>query len=114
MVPFESTIVNQQLLVFDNTNGHIMGVALVNLDPYSDLTVAAVFCAEDGSIIGTDIFTMKPLAHKSYVLSDRRSVTANRQGTIYFRSASYGLAVLGLRFNSSGAFTSIHSLETHD
>ena len=113
-VPFESEIVQQQALAFDNSNGHTMGVALVNSNSLAVLKVAAVFCDGDGKIIGTDIFTMKPLVHTSFILRDRWPFTANRRATVSFWTDSWGLAVLGLRVNSVFALTSVHALETHD
>lgn len=115
VVPFSSDIESQQVLAYDNTGGLGTGVALVNSNFLSTLTITAIFCDENGKTIGTDVFTMNSMTHQSFILTTKWPVTANRRGTVYFKTGTdIGLAVLGLRFNPQGAFTSVHSLETFD
>jgi len=111
-VPFESTIGESPVLPFDNTNGLGMGVALANSD-FTAMTISATFRDGNGSVIGTSQFTMQPNTHTSFVLTDKWSFAAGKQGTVsfdcsdQFGSNASGLAVLGLRFTPAGAFTSV-------
>ena len=114
MVPFESYAVSLCPLAFDNTNGFGMGVAIVNSDGFSH-NITVTIRDENGNTIATEIFTMAGSTHSSFLLKDRwPGATANRRGTAYFMSDGRGLAVLGLRYNPQGAFTSVHSLEIGD
>jgi hypothetical protein len=114
VVPFESSIDDQQLLSFDNTGGQGMGVALANSSSYQVVQVLATCYDDRGVIIGTDTFAMQPLTHAAYIFKDHWPFTANRRGTMRFKAANWGLAVLGLRFTPAGAFTSVHALKTND
>jgi hypothetical protein len=115
-VPFESTIGENPVLPFDNTNGFGMGVALANSD-FTAMTVNATFKDGNGNVIGTNQFTLAPNTHTSFIFTDKWPFTAGRQGTVSFDcsdkfgSNAFGLAVLGLRFTPQGAFTSVAALE---
>jgi hypothetical protein len=111
-VPFESTIGENPVLPFNNTNGLGMGVALTNSD-FVAMTISVTFKDGNGGVIGTSQFTMPANTHTSFVLTDNWPFTAGKQGTISFDcsdkfgSTASSLAVLGLRFTSAGAFTSV-------
>lgn len=115
-VPFESSIGENPILSFDNTNGLGMGVALANSD-FSTITVTATFKDGNGSVLGVRQFTMAPMTHTSFIFADQWPFTAGHQGTVYFQCAdmfgpnAFGLAVLGLRFTPKGAFTSVAAFE---
>ena len=115
-VPFESTIGENPVLPFDNTNGLEMGVALANSD-FIAMTINATFKDGNGGVIGTSQFTMLPNTHTSFALTDKWPFTAGKQGTVFFQcsdtfgSNAFGLAVLGLRFTPLGAFTSVAALQ---
>jgi hypothetical protein len=76
-VPFESTIGENPVLPFDNTNGFGMGVALANSD-FTAMTVNATFKDGNGNVIGTSQFTMVPNTHTSFIFTDRWPFTAGR------------------------------------
>ena len=115
-VPFESTIGQDPMLSFDNTNGYGMGVALANAG-LSAMTINATFKDGSGAILGTSQFTMAQMAHTSFIFAQQWPFTAGKQGTVYFQCSdtfgpnAFGLAVLGLRFTPQGAFTSVAALE---
>ncbi len=116
-VPFESAIAGDEVLPFDNTNGYGMGVALANSD-FETVTVTATCRDENGNVLGTDAFTMASMTHTSFIFSQRWPFTANRKGTVYFKTtdsfgSAFGLAVLGLRFTPGGGFTSVASLQAY-
>jgi hypothetical protein len=115
-VPFESTIGQNPILSFDNTNGYGMGVALANAG-LSAMVINATFKDGSGAILGTSQFTMAKMAHTSFIFAQQWPFTAGKQGTVYFQCSdtfgvnAFGLAVLGLRFTPQGAFTSVAALE---
>jgi hypothetical protein len=116
-VPFESDIAGDEVLPFDNANGYGMGVALANSD-FETVTVTATCRDENGNVLGTDAFTMASMTHMSFIFSQRWPFTANRKGTVYFKTtdgsgSAFGLAVLGLRFTPGGGFTSVASLQAY-
>src|ERR1035437_71235 len=65
-VPLESTIGQNPILSFDNTNGYGMGVALANAG-LSAMTINATFQDGSGAILGTSQFTMAQMAHTSFI-----------------------------------------------
>jgi hypothetical protein len=115
-VPFESSIGENPILSFDNTNGLGMGVALANSD-ISTVTVTATFKDGNGSILGVSQFTMAPMTHTSFIFADQWPFTAGHQGTVYFECSdmfgpnAFGVAILGLKFTPKGAFTSVAAFE---
>jgi hypothetical protein len=115
-VPFESSIGENPILSFDNTNGLGMGVALANSD-VSTVTINATFKDENGSILGVRQFTMAPMTHTSFIFAEQWPFTAGHQGTVDFECSdvfgpnAFGVAILGLRFTPQGAFTSVAAFE---
>jgi hypothetical protein len=115
-VPFESSIGENPILSFDNTNGLGMGVALANSD-FSTVTINATFKDGNGSILGVRQFTMAPMTHTSFIFAQQWPFTAGQQGTVYFECSdvfgpnAFGVAILGLRFTPQGAFTSVAAFQ---
>lgn len=115
-VPLESSIGENPILSFDNTNGLGMGVALANSD-FSTVTINATFKDGNGSILGVRQFTMAPMTHTSFIFAQQWPFTAGHQGAVYFQCSdmfgpnAFGVAVLGLRFTPQGAFTSVAAFE---
>jgi hypothetical protein len=62
-----------------------------------------------GTALLSDSITLPALGHTSFNLTDRYGpVTAQRRGTLLFTTPNPGqLSVLGLRFNQTGAFSTI-------
>jgi len=113
-VPFESWITDKQLLSFDNTAGFGMGVALVNANPLTSMNITAIFYDLNGVILGTDVFQMAALTHTAFIFSNQWLFTAGKIGTVFFEPDQTGLAILGLRYTPTGAFTSVASLHEAD
>jgi len=115
-VPFESSIGENPILSFDNTNGLGMGVALANSD-FSTVTINATFKDGNGSVLGVRQFMMPPMTHTSFIFDQQWPFTAGRQGTVMFECSdvfgpnAFGVAILGLRFTPQGAFTSVAAFE---
>jgi hypothetical protein len=111
-VPLEPEFPSQEILAFDNANGNVMGVALVNPSNFSVVQVTIVFYDRNGAEIGSDSFSMDPNAHVSYVMPQRWPFLTGRVGTANVTTDGLGVAVLGLRFNPYFAFTSVMAIET--
>jgi len=115
-VPFESSIGENPILSFDNTNGYGMGVAMANSD-LSPVMITATFKDGNGSILGVRQITMAPMTHTSFIFADQWPFTAGHQGMVYFQCSDMfgpnasGVAILGLRYTPKGAFTSVAAFE---
>ena len=116
VVPLETRNASSYLLVFDNTNGLVMGVAAENISAQN--TVIGVVIRDDTgaqiSALGANI-SLGGNGHTAFVLSDPTlgfSVTANKRGTIEFATPAGGrISVLGLRFTPpNNALTTIPAL----
>ena len=111
VVPFASSAADRSGMVFDNTEGFVTGVAMVNPSETSVSTVTMNFRLEDGRRIHLDQFIMDPREHRAFALNAAFPQTRNRKGTIEFIAHGGGIALLGLRFSPRGTFTSFHSFE---
>ena len=113
VVPVESWLTGRAILAFDNLNGYFYGVALANPNNTTvQLTVS--FKDEQGNQFGSGAITLSPYGHTSFLFADKFPVTINRRGTADFRvvgaNLSHTFSGMGLRFNPTGAFTSVHML----
>ena len=91
------------ILPFDNRNGFATGVALANAGASG--VVPITIRDGVGSVILTENIPLGSRAHLSFSLADRYPAVAGRAGTVEIGSSV--AAVLGLRFNPSGSFTSV-------
>jgi hypothetical protein len=111
VVPVESRNASGYVVPFDNTNGSATGVALANI---SQQVVNSTITIRDdtGTVILSDTITLPAMGHASFNMTDRYgSMTANRRGTLEFRTPSAGqISVLDLRFNATGAFSTVPAL----
>ncbi|MFB3776564.1 MAG: hypothetical protein ACE141_03105 [Bryobacteraceae bacterium] len=106
VVPLETRSSASYVLWFDNTDSMVVGVALANLST-QPVTIEATIRDEAGLVIGTGEIPLPALGHTSFELPSRLAQTAQRRGTVEFRTAAAGqISVLGLRFNPL-AFTTI-------
>jgi sugar lactone lactonase YvrE len=110
-VPLENRNASAYLLSFDTTNGSSTGVALANITP-QPVQNAITVRDDTGTLILADTITLPGMGHTSFDLVSRYgSVVANRLGTVEFTSPAAGeISVLGLRFSSTGAFSSIPAI----
>jgi hypothetical protein len=112
VVPLTSLAERNFVLMYDNSNAFVTGIALANVDPDAPTTVTALIRDEQGSTLATETLTIQAGGHTSFTLPARFAATANRRGSILFTGSGHMLSALGLRFNPSGAFTSFHALTT--
>jgi len=113
VVPMETRNASSYVLPFDNTNGLVLGVALVNVTAVS--AAIPVIIRDDGGNVISNLGTAISLGgngHTSFVLSTQYPFTANLRGTIEFDTPAGGrISVLGLRFSPpNNALTSIPAL----
>jgi hypothetical protein len=106
VVPLENRNASGYVLFFDNTNGSATGVALANTSTQALNTVVTIR-DDTGAVIITETITLPASGHTSFDLASRyASLTAQRRGTLEFRTPSGGqISVLGLKFNATGAFS---------
>jgi hypothetical protein len=109
-VPLETRNATSYTLAFDNTNGSSTGVALANVT--SQAVTSSITVRDDtGAILLTDSLALPAMGHTSFNLTDRYASTAQRLGTVQFTTPGAGqISVLGLRFNSTGAFSTIPAI----
>jgi hypothetical protein len=108
LVPLENRTASGYVLFFDNTNGSATGVALANTSTQA-LSASVTIRDDTGVVIASDAIALPPSGHTSFDLVSRYgSLTAQRRGTLEFRTPANGqISVLGLKFNATGAFSTI-------
>jgi hypothetical protein len=111
VVPFETSSTRRFVLAFSNTGSGVTGFALAN--PHANsVTVNIVFRGFNGVTLHTDQFTMGPMEHTSFVLTDRYPSLAGQSGTALISTDSSADAIAGLAIlaNSIGAYTTAFAL----
>lgn len=64
-----------------------------------------------GPLILSNTLTLPAMGHTSFNLVNQYSATAQQRGTLEFRTPSAGeITVIGLDFNSTGAFSTIPAI----
>lgn len=107
VVPLETRDARSYFLWFDNTAGYTTSVAMSN-GQSSTAFVTVIIRDDTGRTLQTSILQMPAHGHTAFALPERYAATAGIRGTIEFqRSAAGQIGVLGLRFNPSGAFTTL-------
>jgi hypothetical protein len=94
-------------LPFDNTQGFVTSMALVNTSTTQNLTIAVTLREEGGMALApVDPITLGPRSHTAFSLPTRFPGVANLRGVVEFSASSPDMSGLGLRFHPQGAFTS--------
>jgi NHL repeat len=116
VVPMETRKATSYLLAFDNTNGLVLGVAVVNVTAQAAV-IPVIVRDENGALIVTQktSISLDGNGHFQFVLSDPANgfpETANIRGTIEFETPPNGqISVLGLRFTPpNNALTTIPAM----
>jgi hypothetical protein len=107
----------EAVLQFDNTSGYATGLALINASLAcgactTGSAATMVFTIRDtrGDVIAITGIQMQPYEHVSFSIADRFPETRGRRGTIRINlqdAPNGAFGALGLRFNPTGAFTSV-------
>jgi hypothetical protein len=109
VVPIVSQFDSHFVLLYDNTAGFVTGMAIAN-PTNSSIVVPINIRNESGTIIDRRTENLGPFQHTAFAITDLWPATAGIRGSIEFQTSNFGVGVLGLRFNPSGAFTSFHVL----
>jgi sugar lactone lactonase YvrE len=110
-VPPAASAASSNVLVFDNTNGLVTGIAVANPDA-QPLSLAVTARDQTGAVLGTGTMQLPAFGHRQFMLSDAQNggfaKTQNLRGTVEFTTpGGAGLAVLGIRATAAGVITSI-------
>jgi hypothetical protein len=110
VVPIVSEFDSRAVLLYDNTNAFTTAAAFANPN-FTTAEVTFTVRAEDGTVLERRLLSLVPYSHTAGSIASNFPTTAGRRGSIEFvTSGTFGIGVIGLRFNPSGAFTSFHVL----
>ena len=96
VVPLENRNAGPYILWFDNMSGYVTGVALANV-PTQPAAISMVIRDNTGTMLSTQIITLPAQRRASFNLTDRASVTANRRGTLEFKTPLNGRSASSVR-----------------
>jgi hypothetical protein len=94
------------ILPYDNTSGFQTGVALAT-ESTVPITINVVLRNDTGNQLGTSQITLPASGHTAFFVNNAFAQTANRRGTVEFRSTSGNITGIGLRFSPTLSFTSL-------
>lgn len=107
-VPLDSSGRPDYLVPYDNTAGFVTGVAITNLSAESSVNIMAILTDDAGNAISVESIPLPARGHLSFRLIDRYPKLNGLRGVVEFQNPTGSpIAVLGLRFNPLGSFTSI-------
>jgi hypothetical protein len=110
VVPIVSEFDTRAVLIYDNTNSFVTAAAFANPN-LSSANITFTVRSEDGTVLERRTMTLTPYSHTAGTISGTFPSTVGRRGSIELvTSGTFGIGVVGLRFNPSGAFTSFHLL----
>lgn len=98
------------LLPFDNTQGLVTAAAVLNPDPMDTATVSVIFRDGNGQLISNEALTLAANSRQVIALPTQFPAVANKRGVAEFLSDKLEISLLGLRFTSTGAFTSLEPI----
>jgi len=122
VVPFASEVDVDFFIPFDNRNGYVTSIALVNPSQTGTANISVQFRNPDGTVIPlrktdgtvvqTDIIALEPLHHTAFETTNKYPETIGKNGVIEFLVPDEPAFAsgLGLLFLPSHTFTSIHSV----
>ncbi|MBL8174499.1 MAG: hypothetical protein JNK48_07515 [Bryobacterales bacterium] len=99
------------VLPFDNTQGFVSSMALVNTNASLSRAASATPREEAGNTLLGDSVNLPARGHTAFEMAQRFPSMSGRRGSVDFVSAGADFSALGLRFNPGGAFTSLPFLE---
>lgn len=111
-VPSTGNATKPLIIPFDDTASFSTGVALVNPTTFQAATIPVIIRDANGIVIQMDSLTLAPGSHTSFTLASKYPLTAAQVGTIEFDPdlTGGGLNAVALRFNPTGAFTTVQPL----
>ena len=116
VVPLESRGGSSYVMAYDNTHGYVYGIALANTSNQPATINVTIRDAKTGAVtVSGRTITLPANGHHASLLTDTTTYgfpeTIGTSGTLEFSTTTPGqISVLGLRFNSNAAFTSVPAL----
>jgi len=95
---------------FDNTQGYVTGLALVNANPTKTLNVTLSFLTDAG-VPSSFVVVLPPHGHKTYIMPTAFPALAGQRGSLNVTATTPDIALLGLRFTPSLSFTSLGAFQ---
>ncbi len=110
-VPISETTMQRLQLPFDNANGFVTSLAVINKSSGETARMIATFRDPAGKIIKSVPFpTLPPRGHRAFELTTLFPDLVGKVGSMDLNATSGQISLLGLRFNPDGAFTSFEPL----
>ena len=110
VVPLETRTPGSFVIPFDTTGGYATGVALANVSTAA-ANITLIIRDDNGVALQSTTLSLAAQGHTSFDLVSRFGATAQRRGTLEFQTPAGGqISVLGLRFPSGPAFSTIPAL----
>jgi hypothetical protein len=110
VVPIETRTLGDFVLPFDNAGGYDTGVAIAN-GATASANIAVIIRDDTGATLQSQSITLPAQGQTSFNLATRFPTAAQKRGTVEFSAPIGGqISVLGLRFNPTGAFSTVPPL----
>lgn len=106
-----TTPTSRFVLPFDNTQGFVSSMALVNTNTTIARAVTGTPRDESGNTLLGDSVNLPSKGHVAFEMAQRFPSMSGRRGSVEFVAPGPDFSALGLRFNPGGAFTSLPALE---
>ncbi|WP_321478105.1 hypothetical protein [uncultured Paludibaculum sp.] len=104
---------NDSMIPFDNTIGFATSVALLNSASYDTVVDAYVLDEQGLALAVPERITLKPGTKIAFATADRWAVSKNIRGSIFIDNLNGNISSLALRFNPSGAFTTVFPMSLY-
>ncbi len=95
------------IMPYDNTNGFVTSMALVNPGANLDSQVYVTLLDTEGNTVSTDTIPLAKGQQTAFTIPERFPDTQGKVGSILFESSTTRLSALGFRFNPQHAFSTI-------
>jgi hypothetical protein len=110
VVPVETRNPDAFVLPFDNVGGFNSGVAVANTTA-AQANIAVIIRDDTGAMLQVQTLTLPALGQISFDMATRFPTATGKRGTVEFGTPVGGqITVLGLRFNPTGAFSTVPPL----
>lgn len=96
--------VSRMLVPFENTNGFVTSIAIVNTTGAPE-SVAVAMQPGSGAAAQLSPITLPANGYVAFTVPQQFSSTASRNGLLEFYAATGSFSLIALRFNPTGAFT---------
>jgi hypothetical protein len=110
-VPASTAVEFDSVMPFDNTNGFVTGVVLLNPTETGSITTTVTIFDESGTSLRTETITLGARSKIVFPMPDRWPESRGRRGTISIDSIPTSISILGLRFHPGGSFTTVIGMD---